>query len=179
MYRAVTFAALRRGLDPEDHEAVGAIVENLNLDVGATVHVDGVDATIEIRGPEVTRAVTPVAANPVVRTELTRRMREWADHHGGGVIEGRDIGTVVFPDAELKLYITARPEVRAARRYKEVSDLAYDDVAASMARRDAGDREREHAPLSAADDSVRIDSSDADIDELLDQIMALLARKAR
>jgi CMP/dCMP kinase len=179
MYRAVTFAALRRGVDPDDQGAVGAIVANLDLDVGATVRVDGVDATIEIRGPEVTRAVTPVAANPMVRTELTRRMREWAHEHGGGVIEGRDIGTVVFPDAELKLYITARPEVRAARRHKEVSDLAYDEVAASMARRDAGDREREHAPLSAADDSVYIDSSDSDIDELLKQIMALLDGNAR
>ena len=95
-----------------------------------TVTVDGVDATIEIRGPEVTRAVSIVAANPGVRAELRRRQREWAEKHGGGVIEGRDIGTVVFPDAELKVYLTAVRGVRAARRHKEVADLDYERPAA-------------------------------------------------
>jgi cytidylate kinase len=138
------------------------------------VTVDGIDATVEIRGPEVTRAVTPVAANPVVRAELTRRMREWAERHGGGVVEGRDIGSVVFPDAELKLYVTARPEVRAARRYKEVTDLAYDQVAASIAERDAADLGREHAPLVEADGATVIDSSDRGVEALVEEILALL-----
>src|SRR5580765_3909843 len=121
MYRAVAFAALRRMLDPDDEEKVAAVAREMTLDVSnAGVIVDGVDATVEIRGPEVTRAVSIVAANQRVRAELTRRMREWADNRGGGVIEGRDIGTVVFPDAELKLFITARAEVRAARRHKEL-----------------------------------------------------------
>ena len=86
-----------------------------------------------------------VAANPEVRTELVRRQREWAGERGGGVLEGRDIGTVVFPDAVLKVYLTARPEVRAERRAAEVSDLDYETVAADMARRDALDQGRETA----------------------------------
>ncbi len=114
MYRAVTFAALRRGIDPADADEVAALARNVELIVGDdTIRVDDVDATIEIRGPEVTRAVSIVAANPAVRAELVARQRRWADAHGGGVIEGRDIGSVVFPDAALKLYLTARPEVRA------------------------------------------------------------------
>ena len=94
--------------------------------------VDGVDASIEIRGPEVTRAVSIVAANPEVRSELVRRQREWAAQRGGGVLEGRDIGSVVFPDAALKVYLTAAPEVRAARRSQEVTDLSYETVAADL-----------------------------------------------
>ena len=120
MYRSVTFAAIRRGVDPSEAEVLGRIVGDIELDVGPeVVTVDGVDATIEIRGPEVSRAVSIVAANPVVRAEMVRRQREWAQRHGGGVIEGRDIGSVVFPDAELKVYLTADPEVRAQRRSHE------------------------------------------------------------
>jgi cytidylate kinase len=177
MYRAVAFAALRRGVDPEDRDVIGRLVDGIELSVDGPVVVDGVDATVEIRGPEVTRAVTPVAANPAVRTELTRRMREWADVHGGGVIEGRDIGTVVFPDAELKLFITARPEIRSARRHREVTDLAYDEVAASMAQRDAADLGRTNAPLAEAPDAVTIDTSDRTIDDLVGEIMTMLGER--
>ncbi len=100
MYRSVTFAALRSDVDPADTDAVGELAAGLEIDVdNGVVTVDGVDATIEIRGPEVTRAVSTVAANPAVRTELVSRQREWARRRGGGVIEGRDIGSVVFPDA--------------------------------------------------------------------------------
>ena len=117
MYRGVAFAALRRGIDPADADDVARLAEDIELEVGTErVMVDGVDATIEIRGPEVTRAVSIVAANPGVRTELRRRQRDWASERGGGVMEGRDIGTVVFPDATLKVYLTATPEVRASRR---------------------------------------------------------------
>ena len=107
MYRAVAFAAIRRGIDPEDTTSVAALARELDLSVDERVCVDGVDATIEIRTPEVTRAVSIVAANPEVRSELVRRQREWASERGGGVLEGRDIGTVVFPDAQLKVYLTA------------------------------------------------------------------------
>ncbi|MEL7207239.1 MAG: (d)CMP kinase, partial [Actinomycetota bacterium] len=147
MYRGVAFAALRRGIDPAEDDPVGRVAEDVGLEVGADgITVDGVDATIEIRGPEVTRAVSIVAANPAVRAELRQRQQAWARQHGGGVIEGRDIGTVVFPDAELKLYLTARPEVRAARRSKEVSDMDYETVAADIARRDALDQGRDDSP---------------------------------
>jgi cytidylate kinase len=149
MYRAVAFAALRRGIDPGDEGPVAHLVRDLELEVGPEgVQVDGVDATIEIRGPEVTRAVSAVAANADVRRELVRRQREWVATRGGAVVEGRDIGTVVFPDAELKAYLTARADVRAGRRHQEVSDLAYEAVAADMARRDTVDASRDVDPCS-------------------------------
>ena len=169
MYRGVAFAALRRGIDPADADDVGRLAEDLELDVSdERVAVDGVDATIEIRGPEVTRAVSIVAANPRVRAELRRRQREWATERGGGVMEGRDIGTVVFPDATLKVYLTATPEVRASRRSKEVSDLDYETVAADLARRDALDEGRADSPLAQADDATIIDTSNLSIDEIVD-----------
>lgn len=172
MYRAVTFAVLRRNLDPTDAEPVAALAQNVDLSVTeAGVTVDGVDATIEIRGPEVTRAVSAVAANAEVRTELVSRQREWARRRGGGVIEGRDIGSVVFPDAELKVYLDARPEVRAARRSKEVSDLDYETVAADIARRDALDQGRAASPLTRAGDAVEVDTSDLTVDEIVELLV--------
>ena len=175
MYRAVTFAALRRGVDPADADDVAKLVPQLELEVGGdTVRVDDVDASIEIRGPEVTRAVSTVAANPRVRADLVRRQREWARSRDGGVLEGRDIGTVVFPDAVLKVYLTARPEVRAARRSKEVSDLSYEAVAADIARRDALDEGREASPLTQADDAVILDTSDLSIDDNVAQLAGRL-----
>ncbi len=175
MYRGVTFAALRRGIDPDDVDRVGRLVADVELDVvDLTTTVDGVDASLEIRGPEVTRAVSIVAANPAVRAELRSRQQEWARHHGGGVIEGRDIGSVVFPDADLKLYLTASPAVRAGRRHKEVADLQYEEVAASIAERDALDEGRATNPLVQADDAVVIDTTDRPVDDILDEIEGLL-----
>jgi cytidylate kinase len=176
MYRAITFAALSRDVDPDDAERVASIAETAEIvftDDDA-VRIDGVDATVEIRGPEVTRAVSIVAANPQVRAELRAQQREWVRKRGGGVVEGRDIGTVVFPDAALKVYLTARPEVRAARRAKEVSDLDYATVAADLARRDALDQGRQHSPLAIADDAVIIDTSDMTIDEIVDDLVQRL-----
>lgn len=172
MYRALTFAALRRNVDPADAEPVAALASRVELTVGLDgVVVDGVDATIEIRGPEVTRAVSTVAANPAVRSEMVSRQREWARRRGGGVLEGRDIGSVVFPDATLKVYLDARPEVRAARRSKEVSDLDYETVAADIARRDALDQGRDASPLTRAGDAVEVDTSDLTIDEIVDLLV--------
>ncbi len=172
MYRAVTFAALRRNIDPADVEPMASLAERVDLTVTAdAVVVDGVDATIEIRGPEVTRAVSTVAANPSVRSEMVSRQREWARRRGGGVLEGRDIGSVVFPDAQLKVYLDARPEVRAARRSKEVSDLSYETVAADIARRDALDQGRDASPLTRAGDAVEVDTSDLSIDEIVELLV--------
>lgn len=176
MYRSVAFAALRARLDPGDADAVARCARDCRIDLSpdGTVRVDGVDATIEIRGPEVTRAVSVVAANPEVRTELRMRQREWLDAQGGGVLEGRDIGTVVVPDAELKVYLDARPDVRAARRSLEVGELSYDEVASEIARRDALDQGRDDSPLTAADDALVIDTSDLGIDEVVDRIAEAL-----
>lgn len=172
MYRAVTFAVLRRGIDPAEAEQVAALAGKVELEVGdSEVQVDGVDASIEIRGPEVSRAVSIVSANPAVRRELVRRQREWVDARGGGVLEGRDIGTVVFPDALLKVYLTARPDVRAERRAAEVTDLDYETVAADMARRDAFDQGREDSPLHQAGDATVLDTSDLTVDEIVEELV--------
>jgi len=174
MYRGVTFAALRRGIDPADVEVVGRLAEQVELDLpgDGTLIVDGVDATIEIRGPEVTRAVSLVAANSAVRKELVRRQREWAEVRGGGVLEGRDIGSVVFPDAKLKVYLTASPEVRAERRSKEVTDLDYETVAADIARRDAADQGRDDSPLAEAEGALVVDTSNRAIDEIVADLVS-------
>lgn len=168
MYRCVTFAAMRRGIDPTDADVVARIVGDIEMDIGLqAVTVDGVDATIEIRGTEVSRAVSVVAANPVVRAEMVQRQRDWVEDHAGGVIEGRDIGSVVFPDAELKVYLTADPAVRAERRSKEVSDLDYETVAVDIARRDALDQGRETSPLVVADDAFLVDTSSLTVDDIV------------
>lgn len=178
MYRSVTFAALRQGLDPAEADAVARLAERVELSVGPDgVIVDGVDATTEIRGPEVSRAVSVVAANPAVRTEMVRRQREWVAERGGGVLEGRDIGTVVFPDAELKVYLTADPEVRAQRRSKEVADLDYETVAADLARRDALDSGRETSPLTEAPDAFVLDTTGLTVEEILDVLEQELAKR--
>lgn len=175
MYRGVTFAAIRRGIDPADTEVVARLAKQVDLRVEpGLVEVDGVDATIEIRGPEVTRAVSLVAANPAVREEMVRRQRGWAIARGGGVLEGRDIGSVVFPDARLKVYLDADPDVRASRRSQEVTDLSYETVAADLARRDALDQGRTSSPLTIADGAVTVDTSHLGVDEIIDQLVELL-----
>ena len=174
MYRAVAFAALRRGIPVTDDVAVAELARQLDLTVTEeAVLVDGVDATREIRGREVTEAVSAVAANTPVREELRARQRQWADERGGGVIEGRDIGTVVFPDAALKLFVTASPRVRAERRVAELGG-DVDDIASSIAERDRRDMERVDGPLRTAEGATVVDTSDLSIDEVVEQIVRLL-----
>lgn len=170
MYRSVTFAALARGIDPDgDSERIAELAQLSDIDVRSdgTVLVDGMDVTTQIRGPEVTRAVSAVASIPDVRAELVSRQREWARRRNGGVLEGRDIGSVVFPEARLKVYLNASPEVRATRRAGEVTDLDYDTVAADLARRDAYDSGRSADPLTRADGAIEVDTSDMTIDDVV------------
>lgn len=175
MYRSVAFAALRRGIDPSEPEPVARLAQEIDLVLdGPNVVVDGVDASVEIRGPEVTRAVSAVAANPEVRREMVRRQREWIASNEGGVVEGRDIGVTVWPDAELKVYLTARLEVRADRRHKEVEDLDFDRVAADMATRDTIDSTRDSSPLQQASDAFVIDTTDRSIEEVVDLVLGKL-----
>jgi cytidylate kinase len=179
MYRAVAFAAIRSGVDPVDVAPVATLARVIKLQMGnGKVTVDGVDATVEIRGPEVSRAVSVVAANPEVRAEMRTRQREWAAERGGGVIEGRDIGSVVFPDAILKVYLTADEEVRAQRRAKEMTDLAYDSVAADLARRDAADQGRSHSPLVEADGAIVLDTTGMDISEVVEYLAGLAIERS-
>ncbi len=178
MYRAVAFAVIRQGIDPEEAERVAALARAIDIVVDDRgVRVDDVDATVEIRGPEVTRAVSVVASNSEVRSELRARQRAWALKRDGGVIEGRDIGTVVFPDAVLKVYLTASVEVRASRRAKEMTDLDYDEIAADIARRDAADSERADSPLASAGDAVVVDTSAMDIDEAVGELYEMVQRR--
>jgi cytidylate kinase len=176
MYRAVAVAARRAGLDPDDREPVGALARAVRLDVtDAGTFLDGDDVTAAIRAVHATTDVSAVASNPEVRAELVARQQAWGVERGGGVIEGRDIGTVVFPDAELKVYLTARPEIRAARRSKEVSDLDYETVAADLARRDALDQGREASPLEEADGALVVDTSDLQIDQVVEDLVERLS----
>ena len=174
MYRAVTLAAMRRGIDPADVDQVADLAEQLRLEVGEHgVFVDGYDATTDIRTREVTTAVSAVAANSRVRAELVERQRRWARERDGGVLEGRDIGSVVFPDAELKLHLTASPRVRAERRWAEAGgDL--NEIEAAIARRDQYDISRAHGPLIEADDSVVVDTTGLSIEQVLERIEQLL-----
>jgi CMP/dCMP kinase len=177
MYRAVTFAAMRRNVDTTDIDAVADLARRVDLDIGERgVFVDGVDATAAVRTPEVTSAVSAVAANSGVRAELVRRQRDWAKQRDGGVLEGRDIGSVVFPDAELKLFLTASPRVRAERRVAEAGG-DVDEIEASIAFRDNYDSTRDDSPLTEADGSIVVDTTGLSIDEVLRRIERLLERE--
>jgi CMP/dCMP kinase len=177
MYRAVTFAAIRRGMDTTDVDAVAELARRVDLDIGERgVFVDGVDATTAVRTREVTSAVSAVAANSGVRVELVRRQREWAKQRDGGVLEGRDIGSVVFPDAELKLFLTASPRVRAERRVAEAGG-DVNEIEAQIAFRDNYDSTRDDSPLTEADGSIVVDTTGLSIDEVLHRIERLLERQ--
>ena len=174
MYRAITFAALRRGIDPGDQDDVALLSGEVEMTLdGSSVTVDGVDATVEIRGREVTAAVSAVAANPRVRSELVRRQRSWVAAHGGGVVEGRDIGSVVFPDATLKLFVTASPRVRAERRVAEIGGDVV-EVEASIIERDRKDSTRADSPLTETSDAVLVDTTDLSIDEVVERVLGLM-----
>jgi cytidylate kinase len=172
----VAFAVLMKGVDPADAAVVADLARSLDIEIGGVVTVDGVDATSAIRGPEVTKTVSVVAANPEVRDELVRRQRAWAEAHRGGVVEGRDIGTVVFPEATLKIYLTATDAERARRRAGEAGAVVVDvaAVAADIAHRDRLDSTRATSPLYAALDAVVIDTTDTAIDDVVEQVLSRL-----
>lgn len=178
MYRAITFGVLERGIDPGTWSDVADVVSSIELDVSAhEVIVDGVDATDAIRGADVTTHVSAVAANPAVRTALVDKQQAWIVQHGGGVLEGRDIGTVVAPDAFVKVFLTASVRERAQRRALETGE-DVDAVEADLIRRDTLDSEREKSPLTPADDAVRIDTTGKTIDEVVACIVSLVAARS-
>ncbi|HEY4333061.1 MAG TPA: (d)CMP kinase [Ilumatobacteraceae bacterium] len=174
MYRAVTLAAMRHEIAVTDADAVAELSRALPIDVTPDgVFVDGIESSAAIRTGEVTGAVSAVAANSAVRTELRARQRAWAEANGGGVIEGRDIGSVVFPDARLKLYLTASPRIRAERRVAEIGG-DVDAIEQAIAERDRHDTNRVDSPLREADGSVVVDTTGLSIDEVLTVIFGLL-----
>jgi CMP/dCMP kinase len=177
-YRAVTLAALRRGLDPEDADAVGQLAEAVTVEVSTDPHdlwvvLDGQRVDRQIRSEPVTSAVSPVSAVPRVRRWLVAEQRRLIGE-GDIVVEGRDIGTVVAPDAALKVFLTAAQDVRARRRAGQDGPTAADDVAATAAalhRRDAYDSGRQLSPLRPADDAVHVDTTQLSIDEVVDRLV--------
>jgi 3-phosphoshikimate 1-carboxyvinyltransferase len=162
MYRAVAWATLERGVEPSEAAALAAEAD-LVID-GGGVWIDGVDVTAAIRTPEVSRAVSAVAANPQVREQLVRRQRRWVEDHGGGVVEGRDIGSVVFPDARLKVFLTASPEERSRRRQEEPN----------LARRDHIDTTRTASPLQRAKDARELDTTGRTVDDVVEEVLSWL-----
>ena len=174
MYRAMTLAAQRRGIPEGDLAEIAAMAPTVSIVVDdRTVTVDGVDSTAAIRSREVTEAVSQVAANPTVRDVLVAQQRAWVAQHGGGVVEGRDIGTVVFPDARLKLFVTASPRTRAERRVREIGGNV-DEIEAAIIIRDRKDSTREHSPLAEADDATVVDTTGMTIDEVVEHILGML-----
>ncbi len=173
MYRAITFGVLQRAIDPADWETTDSVLPEIDLDLSASsVMVDGVDATEAIRGVEVTAHVSAVAANPTVRQVLVELQRQWLHKSGGGVLEGRDIGTVVVPNAALKVYVTASVRERARRRSLETG-TDIDEVEADLIRRDQADSERQDSPLRPAGDAVTVDTTGYAIAEVVDRIVSL------
>ncbi|MBV9410769.1 MAG: (d)CMP kinase [Acidimicrobiia bacterium] len=176
MYRSVAFAAIEHGVDPTDGEELAKLASGLDIELGDRVLVDGVDATAAIRGTEVTAIVSTVSAHPPVRAELVRRQQRWATEHGGGVAEGRDIGTVVFPAADVKVFLTASEGERARRRQRDDQAPDVKAVAADLARRDALDSNRAVSPLRPADDAVVVDTTGRTVEDVVDEVVGLLGR---
>ncbi|MGK5173676.1 (d)CMP kinase [Geodermatophilus sp. CPCC 205761] len=181
MYRAATVAVLDAGVDPEDADAVAAVVAAAGIEVGTTadtelVQVDGVDVAVRIRGAEVTRAVSAVSAVPAVRRRLVDQQRALVAAADAVVVEGRDIGTVVLPDATCKIYLTAAPEARAERRAAQLGISDPQEVralAADLRRRDEYDSGRADSPLRPAPDAVIVDSTDLDREGVVDRVVEL------
>jgi len=182
MYRALTWMALEQGVDIADEEGVTALARTMKIAITRptvddgrqyTVIVDGQDVTWETRRPEVDRSVSPVSAYPGVRQVLTEQQRRIAQR-GQVVMIGRDIGTVVMPDADLKVYLDASPEERARRRYLELlgrgEEADYEKILRAMKRRDRIDSNRAVAPLRAAEDAIRVDTDNLSIDEVLNTV---------
>lgn len=179
MYRAMTWAMLQRGVDVHDPAAVAAAAAEVVLASGTdpqspTIEADGVDVSEPIRGEDVTGAVSPVATVPEVRRQLVDLQRELIAGAGVGiVVEGRDIGTVVAPDAALKVYLVADPVARARRRALELGVEDAEAMGEALARRDAIDSTRTTAPLAQADDAIVVDGTHLTLDEVIERIVTL------
>ena len=195
MYRALTWAALARGVDVQEEATISQLATTLEIDIAApqpsttdgrqsTVFVAGQDVTWQIRGPDVDQNVSTVSAYPGVRQALSTQQRRIGQRYGAGkadkagvVMVGRDIGTVVLPEALLKIYMDATPEERAQRRFQELQargrQIRYEDILQDLVRRDQIDRERVHSPLRPAEDAIVIDTSGLSPDEVVARIISL------
>jgi len=179
-YRLATLVTLRRGGDPADADDVLAALAGIDIDFAdGRLLLDGSDVSPELRSPAVTAAVSAVAAHARVRRAVVELQREWVARHGGdAVVEGRDIGTVVFPEAPVKIFLTADPDVRARRRAAdpEAAGHTVEGIREQIARRDQADSSREASPLRAAADAVTIDTSELSIAEVVRHVLDLVGR---
>jgi cytidylate kinase len=171
MYRCIAHAVMSKGINTADPDAVGRVAQSARVVVEQDhAELDGIDVSEIIRSTEVSSVVSIIAAHTPVRDAMRTQQRLWIESHGGGVVEGRDIGTVVFPHAELKIFLTASPEVRAQRRVAQTGeDVAV--IAANIAERDRIDSTREDSPLRPSDDAIHVDSSHRGIDEIVNEIV--------
>lgn len=185
IYRTVAYAALSRGISPENGEVVAALLPEIRLDLSwqdgiQHMLLNGCDVTAEIRNPEISDGASKVAALPVVRDFLMETQRNAAKTHSV-IMDGRDIGTVVLPDADVKIFLSASPEVRAKRRLLELQAqnraATYEEVLRDIKERDYRDSHRKAAPLRQADDAVLLDTSDLSLEESVEAILNLIRKK--
>jgi len=176
MYRCVALEVQNSATDPNDADAVGKIAREVSVVIERdAAKLNGVDVSSEIRSSEINAIVSVIAAHTPVRDAMREQQRRWIQAQQGGVVEGRDIGTVVFPDAILKVFLTASPEVRAERRVGQTGgDIKA--VAASIAERDHLDSTRLDSPLRPSEGSVIVDSSDRTIEEVVAEIVSHFER---
>ena len=179
IYRTVGLCAFRKGVEPTDARAVTALLDGMEIDLRYEqdgvqhMYLDGEDVTREIRRHEISRYASDVSAIPAVRAFLLERQRELA-RRGDVIMDGRDIGTNILPNADVKIYLTASVETRAKRRYDELASKGescdFDEIARDIKERDERDMTREIAPLKKAEDAILVDSSDMTIDEVVSKI---------
>ena len=185
MFRTIGLYALRAGKDPKDNEAVNALLPNITLEFAFIegeqhIYLNGEDVSTAIRTEEVGMAASAVGANPAVRAFLLEMQRDMARTQNI-LMDGRDIGTVVLPNATVKIFLTASPEARATRRWKEYQakgiDTPYEEVLADVKQRDYQDTHRAAAPLKQAEDAVLLDTSELDFEQSLDAMKQIIAKK--
>ena len=186
MYRAVALKIKNLGIDPEDLNKVLKIMEETSIDLepdenGVKVFLDGKDVSKDIRTEEIGKIASKIARYPQVRKILVQMQRELGKKARDVVIEGRDTGTVIFPDADIKFFFTASPEIRAERRYKELKekglDVSYDEILKEVKERDYLDTTRKDSPLKPAKDAIIIDTSDKNLDEVLQEVLDIVKSK--
>lgn len=187
MYRAVAYAALKKGIDVKDPEGVAQLLENLEMDIRyengvQNVYVNGENATPYLRTPEMSKAASDISALPVVRYKMVELQREFAAKYDV-VLDGRDIGTFVLPDANCKFYMTASPEERAKRRFEELTAKGetcdYNAVLQDIVNRDYNDSHREVAPLKQADDAYYLDTTELSIAEVTERVEKIVKERVK
>ena len=185
MYRAVTLKALQNNIDVKDENKVAGLAQNCKIELENKadkqhVYLDGEDITEKIRMPEISQNISPVAANGKVREILVKKQQDF-EGEGSIIMDGRDIGTIVFPDADIKIFLIATPEARAKRRKKELErkgiEVDFKELTEEIHKRDEADSTREIGPLKKADDAIEVDNSDMSIEEQVNEIIRIIDKK--